>query len=207
MLTTAQCDILDTQQCKYLRKLLCGKGCLKILKLNSRGGQYQEFHALPNCRIRQILKVATIQSELTVRRLRWLQCMVKSPQDSEAMMSALQGFALWEKDATINADGSVSESANPWTKQFYSDLKLLSIRNHKFAEKWNHKHWWAIYSDEFQAANVTKLRSFDMYPEVLYSFKSKDVFIPFVSARSFGSQIVDKALPFPSYTTEASNSK
>ena len=106
-LTEDQYALLESQQCKFLRKLLCGRTCLKLQRTNARGEDYVEFRAFNNDHVRRLLRVSTVESEMVTRRLRWLQQMVAHPSDSIAMLSALQGVAIWENDPPIDSTGGI----------------------------------------------------------------------------------------------------
>lgn len=114
------------------------------------------------------------------------------------MLNALQGFALWEKGVTIPVEGKITEYANPWTKQVYSDLQKLSTSSPCFALQWKEHGWWAIQTQEFLRSKVKQLESFEPYTDLLFQFTDKDVHCPHVDHRSFGSQVLSKTLPFPS---------
>ena len=186
VLTNAQINMLEAQQCKYTRKILCGKGCLKLHRTRPDGEDIVEYRALPNESIRLLLHIPTIQSELLVRRLCWLQTLVKYPDDAKTVLSALQGFALWGQSPTIFDSGDVSPSANPWTKQFFVDLEWLSRHSTAaFALKWQELKWWSIYTSEFSSLRIKSLKSTRIIHDRIFEFTTSDVLCPNVIRCSF----------------------
>ena len=63
-------DKLEVLQMRYLRKLMCGGACYKTLKRTLDGRQHVQFQALTNNTVRSSLKVFTLRSEISARRLK-----------------------------------------------------------------------------------------------------------------------------------------
>ena len=171
VLTREQVDALESQQCKYMRKILCGQACLKLHNINALGQATTRFRALPNDRVRELLHIPTVESELLARRLSWLQTMTRFPDHAKGMLSALHGFALWESQPTITPDGLLTAISNPWTRQFYSDLAFAAKHgSSEFASAWDRSHWWSIFSDEFQRVAPKRLKRFKCLQHEITTF-------------------------------------
>eukprot|EP00930_Biecheleria_cincta_P105118 TRINITY_DN9766_c1_g1_i2.p1 TRINITY_DN9766_c1_g1~~TRINITY_DN9766_c1_g1_i2.p1 ORF type:complete len:1323 (-),score=80.85 TRINITY_DN9766_c1_g1_i2:275-4243(-) len=184
--TQTQYSQLESEQCKYLRKLLCGKGCLKIHRVNSRNEHFIEFRSLTNQHIRETLRITSIESELIFRRLRWLQQSVRYENDSVNYLAAWQGQALWETTPTILPNGELGPNANPWTRQAFSDLHCLSAcEKGQFAEQWSLHKWWAIDSAAFQTVRLAVVKSSLIPSPKLFSFTQSDVMCRNVCTCSF----------------------
>jgi hypothetical protein len=90
-----------------------------------------------------MLVLPTIYSEMQTRRVKWLQQMTRTPNQSAATLAVLQDAFLWEFDAPIAAhSGLLHPEANPWTKQIYGDLSRLAQIDRKFEKAWRAQHWW-----------------------------------------------------------------
>eukprot|EP00930_Biecheleria_cincta_P018173 TRINITY_DN14246_c0_g1_i1.p1 TRINITY_DN14246_c0_g1~~TRINITY_DN14246_c0_g1_i1.p1 ORF type:complete len:1411 (-),score=180.44 TRINITY_DN14246_c0_g1_i1:1000-5232(-) len=153
--------LLETFQNKHLRKLLCGGACIKKEVITESGEKKLIFHALSNATVRKQLGVHTVFSELSMRRVRWLQQMVRFPRDSSSTLAILQDSFLWESEPPIGAyTGKLHISANPWTKQFYGDLQRLAKVDAEFDLLWKRECWWSIYSESFIKVRASKIRSF-----------------------------------------------
>ena len=156
------------------------------MHVDEHGNYYQDFKALTNELVRQALNITSIESEMTFRRLRWLQQSVQHEADAVNYLAALQGQALWEKEPTITSSGELGINANPWTRQAFSDLHwLAACENGDFATQWKLTKWWSIYTTAFRTAKLNVVK-FNKVPQgKLITFSSADVLCRNVVTCSF----------------------
>ena len=130
---------LEVFQMKCLRKLMCGKACLKTLMRNRAGEESTKYKALSNQEIRQRLRIHTVSSELRYRRLSWLQSLASSGSKASSTFAALCGTTVWEQSEELDRDGNLSSSSNPWLRQFFQDLQILAKNDERFRKTWKAK--------------------------------------------------------------------
>jgi hypothetical protein len=171
-------QLLEVAQNKFARKMLCGQGCLKTLHTATDGTSYTVYRALSNTTVRTKLSLSTIASEMIVRRLSWLQQMLAFPHDSAITLATLQGAFIWENHPPIDRRGELASDANPWTIQFFGDLSKLADTDPCFRALWIKEHWWSIYNDYFQHANIKHLRSYHDFQPDAYSFHFSSTLCP-----------------------------
>ena len=80
---------LEKLQMKCARSLACGDACLKVTEVSASAEPVLRYRAKTIKKFDDDLN--TIQSDMTVRRLRWLQCMVKTLESSATTLAVLHG--------------------------------------------------------------------------------------------------------------------
>ena len=157
---------LEVLQMRFLRKIMCGGACLKTLKRTQDGREYVQFQALKNDRVREILKIATLESELRARRVKWLQHLIKWPEAGAPTLHVLESRFLWESQEQIAANGKLTAATNPWTKQFFLDLKVAASVHSDFREQFQQFGWWSIYRHAFQRVRASKVSARETLPSL-----------------------------------------
>eukprot|EP00959_Pyramimonas_sp_CCMP1952_P137870 2885686-Pyramimonas_sp.AAC.1 len=71
------------------------------------------------------LKVGSLSCELRTRRSKWLQSMVRHPQEHAHVLGALRGQVKCESEPKDCVGGVVQASANPWLRQLWEDAQAL----------------------------------------------------------------------------------
>ena len=105
-LSESQVDQLNTRVLFYVRKLMRDDACLKPEKP-------EEHHrAMTNTTVWRTMGLVPAGLELRIRRLKWLQEMVKHPANNDHLWTALPG----------KADFEVVTPELPWIQQIYTDL-------------------------------------------------------------------------------------
>ena len=62
---------------------------------------------------------------LVIRRLKWLQVMVRSPEAHCQLTGTMFGHFDFERVGTLDASGCLTSCANPWAVQVLNDLGML----------------------------------------------------------------------------------
>ena len=70
-------------------------------------------------------RVAPSHIELRLRRLRWLQDMIRQPEAHAQVIAAIWGRLPDEHHDTIDASGRPTEKANPYAKLLDEDMETL----------------------------------------------------------------------------------
>ena len=109
VLSDAELDKLTCFVCKRARALLRGKAH----KHDKDTGVHESW---TNGQVLKACRLLPVHLELRLRRLKWLQCMVKHPQDAGAMLAAWFMQLDWDKD----------DKPNPWTLQLQADIDSLA---------------------------------------------------------------------------------
>ena len=89
--------------------------------------------------VRQEMKVATVESELRHRRLKWWQSILTHPDDNKQVRAAMFGNTMYEnEDGPAMENGIIIERpVNPWAKQIILDINELAEKtNEKTADEW-----------------------------------------------------------------------
>ena len=120
-------DAIDTFLVAKGRKLMHGGACRKT-KLPDGNTKYQ---AVPNSAIWKFLGLAGARTELMVRRLQWWQRLVRHSDLHSSLFAVLFGQFGFEQNGPLHADGSLSNTANPWLKQSLADLESLRGRDYE----------------------------------------------------------------------------
>ena len=122
VLTAAEMQKLDRVLMGLMRSVSKGTACQK---------QYDEEHdaltyqSRTNAWVRHKFQIATTDVELCVARLKWMQTMVRSPEDFICVTAAVFGTYVWDKNGPLTEHGYIHENANPWAKQMWQDLQCL----------------------------------------------------------------------------------
>ncbi|CAE8638109.1 unnamed protein product [Polarella glacialis] len=162
VLTAPQWLQLERIQMRYLRALMCSQACVKTQELQSTGQVLIKYHALTNTQVRTSLHVPTLQSEMTSRRVKWLQQMAQQPEQAKLVFALLHGYFLWEQGQPVQPNGKLTSAASPWLVQHAHDVSLVAQSNTTFAADWTQTGWWAIFtSDAFHKFNPQLLKRFD----------------------------------------------
>ncbi len=82
---------IDKEEMRLARKVLAGRACGK----SEEGGTYK---AWTYARVRNVMNIATIGSELARRRVEWFNTMLASPDDNIMLRAALSGALGMETD-------------------------------------------------------------------------------------------------------------
>ena len=116
-------SILQTAVTKIPRKAMCKKTV--VLEWDASSGKYEVVKQIPNQCVLRYWKIATVYTELVVRRIRMYQSMAQYPEDSVLPMAAAFGKMKGEDPALANPveNGQITEDATPWAKQFAEDLR------------------------------------------------------------------------------------
>ena len=69
-------------------------------KTGTRGGE-QRYRRLTNDEVLANFNLATAQIELSVARLKWMQAMVRAPEQHHLMLTALFGVLRCEEEAGV----------------------------------------------------------------------------------------------------------
>lgn len=88
VITVQQYTQLEKFQMKCVRALLCGEACIKFSGESATGEQITTYRAKTNDAVRLRANVNTIRSEMTARRLRWLQSLVEKSRDGPTLISS-----------------------------------------------------------------------------------------------------------------------
>ena len=139
----ASCATMDKVVSKYLRSMMLGRAC-------KQGEDHRE--SMSNQAVRQFWQIASMQVELAVRRVRWLQDMVRAPGQHRLAIAALWGQACFEQEPTLDDEGLLTEHANPLARQIQRYLERLrhTSGSEDFFETWGRcgDSWKALFEDE-----------------------------------------------------------
>lgn len=156
---------LEVQQCKYLRKLMCGEACRKVIQTDQQGISPTRIFALSNRQVREFTRVQTIASTLASRRLKWLQQLVKHSNLCAGTLALIYGCFLWEGKKQVGLGGRLTTASNPWLRQFYVDLKLLAMYDESFLQVFETCRRWSIFEPALLKAKVLRVRSCSEPPQ------------------------------------------
>ena len=86
-------------------------------------------NTMSNAEVLRWWKLGTAETELTIRRLRWLQSMSRDPSRHNLVLCAIFGHTRGEQKAGIPAgvvEGKIDiDNGTPWAIQIASDLQKL----------------------------------------------------------------------------------
>ena len=84
--------------------------------------------SLPTQQVLRHWRLVCAETELRVRRLRWLAVLVGSPRHHLLAWASLLGDLQVEEGvrSTLCTDGSPSQDANPWLRCLMADLEVLA---------------------------------------------------------------------------------
>ena len=97
--------MLEVFQMKCLHRLACGRACLRVPRLDADGRTTISYTALTNQADQRMVKVNSIASELSYRRLSRLQHLVASGHKAHSTFAALDGPSYWEFGLRIDDSG------------------------------------------------------------------------------------------------------
>jgi hypothetical protein len=104
---------IDKEVIRLARKTLGGRACEK--------NEEMTIHkAWTNKRVRQEMRISTVESEMARRRVRWFKTMVANPEDNRMIRSALSG--------KMTMDDYNETLITPWMEQLLQDLTILKNR-------------------------------------------------------------------------------
>ena len=118
---------------KYGRRLLGRLACQRRDDVNvtplaaeEEGSLSAEkpFRSIDNAAVRALLRIATVDSELQYRRVRWYQQMAMYPVEAASLMATMFGSFSWDKPV-LDADGHILPEANPWAMQLGEDIEAV----------------------------------------------------------------------------------
>ena len=159
VLTAADCRALDGLVLHLARKLLRGRGCLKV---EGPDGSLV-YKGLPNKRIWQLLGCADTAAEMRVRRLNTWKRAVRQPHLHAAFLASHWASLGCEATGPLDDDGAIAGPANPWLRQLASDIEALGTFDDtaEIAATWSARPqalFTAPLRDQFLVAGFSVLR-------------------------------------------------
>ncbi|CAE8600511.1 unnamed protein product, partial [Polarella glacialis] len=154
VLTLAEQQQLERAQTYYLRTIL-GKEALV-----EHNGQmvYRTSEQL-----RRQLQMPTLQSTLRVRRLLWLKAIVKHNLEAVLLLAVL--LAPIGTEQQFDSSGRPTSSANPWLRQWCSDLAAYRCLSVDWAAVFEREGFFAALNERFLKLKFRKLQGYQL-PEV-----------------------------------------
>lgn len=149
----SEITMLEKARIGYLRKINRGHGNgITNNKVTKR---------LTDDELRQHWEVATIDSSIRTRRLKWLQVIGRLPQHHKQLIATLTG-KTWYSEKQVTDEGWPMRLANPWITQFTEDLvELVMHASDPEAEKLlAAKGFFFIFTKKFQDLDVQCVKSF-----------------------------------------------
>lgn len=113
-------DRLDKYILKRGRKLMHGAACHKF---STEAGT--KYKALPSLEIWRFLYMVPARIELRIRRLKFWQNAAKFPEKYSLLFACLFGQFDFEQHCSIDGSGKPTATANPWLRQFATDIDAL----------------------------------------------------------------------------------
>ena len=105
---------------------MCGKACGwgPIGVLHPLGRRI----ALSDVAVWRFWRLAPTAVELAVRRVKWYQRWIRTPEQNRQIISIMFGTARFESDhfPTLDAEGRICDTAHRFAHQFGNDVKLVS---------------------------------------------------------------------------------
>ena len=119
MLRQSHYHALDALVAGYARAAMRGHACQET------GGKYR---SLSTQQVLRHWRLVRAETEVRVRRLRWLAVLVGSPRHHLLAWASLLGDLQVEEGvrSTLCTDGSPSQDANPWLRCLMADLEVLA---------------------------------------------------------------------------------
>ncbi|CAE8616396.1 unnamed protein product, partial [Polarella glacialis] len=114
--------LLDKAVLKYGRKLMHGKACTKTNHLDGA----TSYQATPNFKVWEYLGLVPSSCELTVRRLLWYQTLARNSLLHVGVLASIFGSFDFDETPSVDEQGVIADTANPWALQFRADLRSLS---------------------------------------------------------------------------------
>ena len=106
---------------RYARKIL-GKAAWKQIGTE----QKIEYRPISNAEVLRKFRLCTIFTELRVRRIKWVQKMVKCAHRHIFENTALFGVSACDEQEPCDDKGRLRPTANPWAHQIAGDIQALS---------------------------------------------------------------------------------
>lgn len=133
-LSEQELGIIDKCRVSLLRKVLQGRACFKEYDDEGNVSRYKQ---MTNEDVFKHSRILSTNDSLRIQRIRRYQYWAASPNDHLQVLNAFFGFLEnAEKDPTILPSGDLHPQANPWAKQVYADLEVLSEVSESFRQLW-----------------------------------------------------------------------
>ena len=128
-LRSSDYDALQTAVTQIFRRAM-GKRAVQ-LSLNPRTKEYEVEKQISNETVLRYWNIATIRTELIIRRIRMYQSLAENPHESVLPMAAafgrIQGDSPLLQPPIVN--GRITEDATPWAQQFQDDMGFWCTNN------------------------------------------------------------------------------
>ena len=153
---------IDSFIIKRLRVMLKGRA------FTCAGDDESHGHSMSAVEVLRWWKLCPTMLEVTIRRLRWLQAVVAAPAAHRHLIAVTWGCLAFEHEPTIDNEGVLSATANPFASQLLADLATLAAYGvaEEFTELWVESglSWRALFldphlRDTFCWADMRALRS------------------------------------------------
>ena len=114
-----------------------------------------------NQALRTQIGLVTIESNLRVPRLRFLQRVMRAPPDHVVFLAAVSGAMDSERARPLDSHGIPWRSANPWLVQYWRDVLELCHYIPGFREQLSWSGWTGLpQNDMFLTFKADKVCSF-----------------------------------------------
>lgn len=179
-LSRNEVDQLEAAQNKMARAMLCGDACKKEVMENGK-----RYSAVTTAEVRRRLRLARVQTELIVQRLRTWQKVLGDMKNHEMYLTAVLGRREYEQDA----DG------NPWLVQAQNDFgQLPTIDEMAWVVQGCNGDIRKLLQDSYAA----ELRAFLAYDLRVLRERERCVAIPPPDWSEPGRAAADAPVPLPS---------
>ena len=109
----------------YLRSMLKGEATVRTTLIDAEGMETTSYRSLSNDWVYRRCGIVPLHLTLRIRRILWLQTMLRAPDHHQLCLSAIFGEVKGEP-APYEIDGTISSRASPWLRQAEADLMAMS---------------------------------------------------------------------------------
>eukprot|EP00959_Pyramimonas_sp_CCMP1952_P452272 9466289-Pyramimonas_sp.AAC.1 len=138
---------IDSAVAKYLRVLMRGSA-------TSWTGPHVK--TMSNLELLREWKILPARGELAIRRIRWLQQMLRHRFANQQTLTALFGHLGGERP-TLDLEGHLRPDANPWVLQLAANLEMYRglSGTESFFEQWQDMNdsWFSIFEENSEPAH------------------------------------------------------
>ena len=151
---------LEAVHMRYLRKLDAGRATISP----EDDPTLSHVVRASSAEIRQVWQMSAIHSELTARRLKMWQSVSAHVQDFEQVIAIVLGRLQaggFHQASAVDCNYFPTLNSNPWCKQLYNDLTVLSAFDPWIATDLPQKGIAIIFENSFQTMDTTIVMQFE----------------------------------------------
>ena len=124
------------------RKLMKGESVLKKTTLKDKvGTEFVVYTSMSNAAVFKHCRVSDAETELRVRRLRWMQKVVAEPTNHRQAIAGIFGRCRMDDSEALDEEGRLTAEANSYAVRWVQDVETIAdmqgVNNYSSTSKRN----------------------------------------------------------------------